>query len=78
VPDPQVLGEERHLAAFLADQMRGSGFEAAGLQPVLPDQEASAAARELPADFVRKVALAGNRERAAGQIRVAWPRGPTR
>jgi 5,10-methylenetetrahydromethanopterin reductase len=32
-------------------------------------QEAAAAARQLPDDFVRKVALAGNRERAAGQIR---------
>jgi acetylornithine deacetylase/succinyl-diaminopimelate desuccinylase-like protein len=35
---PSVLGEERALATFLADQMRGSGFESAGLQPVLPDR----------------------------------------
>jgi len=33
---PSVLGEEQALAAFLADQMRASGFEGAGLQPVLP------------------------------------------
>jgi 5,10-methylenetetrahydromethanopterin reductase len=38
-------------------------------------QEAAAAARGLPDDFVRKVALAGNRERAAGQIRAALDAG---
>jgi 5,10-methylenetetrahydromethanopterin reductase len=38
-------------------------------------QEAAAAARELPAEFVRKVALAGNRDRAAGQIRAALAAG---
>jgi acetylornithine deacetylase/succinyl-diaminopimelate desuccinylase-like protein len=35
---PSVLGEEQELAAFLASEMRASGFEAAGLQPVLPDR----------------------------------------
>ncbi len=38
-------------------------------------QEAAAAARGLPDDFVRKVALAGNRQRAAGQIRAALDAG---
>jgi 5,10-methylenetetrahydromethanopterin reductase len=38
-------------------------------------QEAAAAARRLPDDFVRKVALAGNRARAAGQIRAALDAG---
>ena len=38
-------------------------------------QEAAAAARELPAEFVRKVALAGNEQRAAGQIRAALAAG---
>lgn len=38
-------------------------------------QEAAAVARGLPDDFVRKVALAGNRERAAGQIRAALDAG---
>src|SRR5450759_2942506 len=33
---PSVLGEEGDLAAFLADVMRESGFEAVGLQPVAP------------------------------------------
>ncbi len=33
---PSVLGEEGELAAFLVSVMRGSGFESAGLQPVLP------------------------------------------
>jgi len=33
---PSVLGEEGELAAFLDDVMRQSGFEATGLQPVLP------------------------------------------
>ena len=35
---PSVLGEEQELAAFLASEMRSAGFEAAGLQPVLPDR----------------------------------------
>ncbi len=35
---PSVLGEEGELAAFLHDVMRQSGFEATGLQPVLPDR----------------------------------------
>jgi len=34
-------------------------------------QEATAAAQALPEEFVRKVALAGDRQRAAGQIRAA-------
>jgi 5,10-methylenetetrahydromethanopterin reductase len=38
-------------------------------------QEASAAARGLPDDFVRKVALAGNQARAAAQIRAALDAG---
>jgi 5,10-methylenetetrahydromethanopterin reductase len=38
-------------------------------------QEAAAAARGLPDDFVRKVALAGNRARAAAQIRAALDAG---
>jgi 5,10-methylenetetrahydromethanopterin reductase len=38
-------------------------------------QEAAAAAGQLPDDFVRKVALAGNSERAAGQIRAALTAG---
>jgi 5,10-methylenetetrahydromethanopterin reductase len=38
-------------------------------------QEAAAAARELPDEFVRKVALAGNRKRAAGQIQAALAAG---
>jgi 5,10-methylenetetrahydromethanopterin reductase len=38
-------------------------------------QEAATAARELPDDFVRKVALAGNRQRATGQIRAALAAG---
>jgi 5,10-methylenetetrahydromethanopterin reductase len=38
-------------------------------------QEAAAAAEGLPDDFVRKVALAGNRRRAAGQIRAALDAG---
>jgi acetylornithine deacetylase/succinyl-diaminopimelate desuccinylase-like protein len=33
---PSVLGEEGQLARFLADVMEESGFEAVGLQPVLP------------------------------------------
>ena len=33
---PSVLGKEGELAAFLADIMRQSGFEATSLQPVLP------------------------------------------
>jgi acetylornithine deacetylase len=35
---PSVLGDEGPLAAFLADVMKEAGFEAAGLQPVLPDR----------------------------------------
>ena len=35
---PSVLGEEGPLAAFLADVMKEAGFEAVGLQPVLPDR----------------------------------------
>jgi acetylornithine deacetylase len=35
---PSVLGEEGALAAFLADVMKDNGFEAVGLQPVLPDR----------------------------------------
>jgi len=35
---PSVLGEEGPLAAFLADVMKESGFEAVELQPVLPDR----------------------------------------
>ena len=38
-------------------------------------QEAAAAARGLPDDFVRKVALAGNQRRATGQIRAALDAG---
>ncbi|HEX9519999.1 MAG TPA: LLM class flavin-dependent oxidoreductase [Streptosporangiaceae bacterium] len=38
-------------------------------------QEAAAAAGELPDEYVRKVALAGSRERAAGQIRAALEAG---
>jgi 5,10-methylenetetrahydromethanopterin reductase len=38
-------------------------------------QEAAAAARRLPDDFVRKVALAGNQARAAAQIRDALDAG---
>ncbi len=38
-------------------------------------QEAAAAAQGLPDDFVRKVALAGNQRRAAGQIRAALDAG---
>ena len=38
-------------------------------------QEAAAAAQGLPDDFVRKVALAGNQRRAAGQIRAALEAG---
>lgn len=38
-------------------------------------QEAAAAARGLPDDFVRKVALAGNQRRATGQIRAALDSG---
>jgi acetylornithine deacetylase len=33
---PSVLGEEGPLAEYLADVMKEAGFEAAGLQPVLP------------------------------------------
>jgi acetylornithine deacetylase/succinyl-diaminopimelate desuccinylase-like protein len=33
---PSVLGDEGHLAAFLADVMRDSGFESVALEPVLP------------------------------------------
>jgi acetylornithine deacetylase len=35
---PSILGEEGPLADYLADLMAGSGFENAGLQPVLPDR----------------------------------------
>jgi 5,10-methylenetetrahydromethanopterin reductase len=38
-------------------------------------QEATAAARSLPDEFVRKVALAGDRQRAAGQIRAVIDAG---
>ena len=38
-------------------------------------QEAAAAARQLPDSFVRKVALAGNRSRAIGQIRTVLGAG---
>jgi 5,10-methylenetetrahydromethanopterin reductase len=38
-------------------------------------QEAARAAAELPDDFVRKVALGGNEQRAAGQIRAALDAG---
>jgi len=33
---PSVLGQEGHLAAFLTDVMRDSGFESVALEPVLP------------------------------------------
>jgi acetylornithine deacetylase/succinyl-diaminopimelate desuccinylase-like protein len=35
---PSVLGEEGPLAAFLADAMTATGFDAVELQPVLPDR----------------------------------------
>jgi acetylornithine deacetylase len=35
---PSVLGEEGPLASFLAGVLKEAGFEAAGLQPVLPDR----------------------------------------
>src|SRR6266851_3320604 len=38
-------------------------------------QEAASAAQLLPDDFVRKVALSGNRQRAAEQIRLALAAG---
>lgn len=58
----------------------------AGLPPEIADrvrqayqggefQEAATAARQLPDSFVRKVALAGNRERAMGQIRAVLGAG---
>jgi 5,10-methylenetetrahydromethanopterin reductase len=52
----------------LADRVR-AGYQGGEFQ------EAAAAARELPDDFVRKVALAGNRDRAAAQIRAALAAG---
>jgi 5,10-methylenetetrahydromethanopterin reductase len=52
----------------LADRVR-AGYQGGEFQ------EAAAAARELPDEFVRKVALAGNRERAARQIRAALAAG---
>jgi 5,10-methylenetetrahydromethanopterin reductase len=52
----------------LADRVR-AGYQGGEFQ------EAAAAARELPAEFVRKVALAGNGRRAAAQIRAALEAG---
>jgi len=56
------------LPRAVADRVR-SGYQGGEFQ------EAAAAARELPADFVRKVALAGDEQRAAGQIRAALAAG---
>jgi 5,10-methylenetetrahydromethanopterin reductase len=50
------------LSREIADQVRAG--DAGG-----EFQEATAAAQRLPDEFVRKVALSGNRQRAAGQIR---------
>jgi len=52
----------------LADRVR-AGYQGGEFQ------EAAAAARELPDEFVRKVALAGNGERAGAQIRAALAAG---
>ena len=52
----------------LADRVR-AGYDGGEFQ------EAAAAARELPDEFVRKVALAGNGKRAAAQIRAALDAG---
>jgi 5,10-methylenetetrahydromethanopterin reductase len=59
-----LAGLPREVASRVRASYRGGEF-----------QEAAAAANELPDEYVRKVALAGNRERAARQIRAALDAG---
>ena len=55
---PSVLGEEGPLASFLAGVMKEAGFEAAGLQPVLPDRPN--AVGEMSFGFGPRVVLTGH------------------
>jgi len=59
-----LAGLPREVAGRVRASYRGGEF-----------QEAAASARDLPDEFVRKVALAGGRERAASQIRAALEAG---
>jgi 5,10-methylenetetrahydromethanopterin reductase len=80
-----ALGSARSIAAWFP-QTAPHICDLAGLPRDLADrvragyqggefQEAAAAARELPDEFVRKVALAGNGARAGAQIRAALAAG---
>jgi 5,10-methylenetetrahydromethanopterin reductase len=80
-----ALASARSIAAWFPQTAPGI-CDLAGLPRELADrvragysggefQEAAAAARELPDEFVRKVALAGNGKRAAAQIRAALDAG---
>ncbi len=80
-----ALEQARSIAAWFP-QTAPHICDLAGLPPGLADrvrsayqggefQEAATAARQLPDEFVRKVALAGNRRRAAAQIRAALDAG---
>lgn len=80
-----ALEQARSIAAWFPQTAPGI-CDLAGLPRAIADrvragyqggefQEAAAAARELPAEFVRKVALAGNEQRAAAQIRAALAAG---
>ncbi len=60
----ELWGLEPELVASVRDAYRGGEF-----------QEAAAAARLLPDDFVREVALAGDREQARGRIEAALAAG---
>jgi acetylornithine deacetylase len=55
---PSVLGDEGPLAEFLADYMRKSGFEGAGLQEVLPERPN--AVGELSFGVGRRVVFTGH------------------
>ncbi len=83
--EPAALAAARSIAAWFP-QTAPHICDLAGLPRAAVDrvrgsyhggefQEADAAARDLPDEFVRKVALAGNRERASGQIRAALDAG---
>jgi 5,10-methylenetetrahydromethanopterin reductase len=83
--EPAALEAARSIAAWFPQTAPGI-CDLAGLPRDLADrvragysggefQEAAAAARVLPDEFVRKVALAGNRQHAAGRIAAALAAG---
>jgi len=83
--EPAALEAARSIAAWFPQTAPGI-CDLAGLPRDLADrvragysggefQEAAAAARMLPDEFVRKVALAGNRQHAAGRIAAALAAG---